>query len=392
MTREIEALASIINSMGPPIKVPSHPPKYRRAAVAIIIRIRPDSRNSALLEGRQIQALDHPDSLDEFFAQSWVQTGTPEVLFIERATRTTDRWSGHVALPGGKQELHEDDQDTAVRETLEEIGLDLSDPTQYRCVGQLDDRELWASFGRIFLMVLSPFVFIQLSPNTPALQPQPDEVASVHWEPLSLFLDQLESPGWTPMVINLTSKLAPKLSKTMLRGAFGTISLHAIEMPYQPEFVVRKRIETEEMIKAVVDFQPSWDPNHPPLRLWGLTLQMMADLFELRNGPVQMHKFRPNWDTRRMKKRLDGGFLPRFSLMGMDFWVRFMLRINLWQSIKNKSETSSRVGSWESYFRLVRRAFILALLSRAAILALLVKYLREPVLRLIKSTLSKTLT
>lgn len=63
-----------------------------------------------------------------------------------------------MALPGGKrEEADEDDQETAARETTEEIGLDLSDLTQFRCLGALDDRELWTSFGRVFLMVLSPF-------------------------------------------------------------------------------------------------------------------------------------------------------------------------------------------------------------------------------------------
>jgi len=50
----------------------------------------------------------------------------PEVLFIERAARDDDPWSGDIGFPGGK--LEEDDstpRHTAERETLEEIGLDL---------------------------------------------------------------------------------------------------------------------------------------------------------------------------------------------------------------------------------------------------------------------------
>lgn len=185
MTRDVQVLVSIINALGVPKKIPSHPPKYRRAAVAIIIRIRPDHARSAHVskprnhqqphqphqphqpqqpsQSKQPPHRDaqHPESLDEFFAQPWVQSGVPEILFIERANhRPADhRWTGHVALPGGKQvsSLDEDDQETAARETTEEIGLDLADPTLFRCVGQLDDRELWTSFGRVFLMVLAPF-------------------------------------------------------------------------------------------------------------------------------------------------------------------------------------------------------------------------------------------
>ncbi|KAF9974846.1 hypothetical protein BGZ73_001661 [Actinomortierella ambigua] len=344
-----------MDSLGPPRKIPSHPPKYRRASVAVIIRIRPDhqrlrtalrqstnpyptdtSDEKALLqkqqkqrqrlggdythltatEDEQIDVIEQPESLEEFFGQTWVQTGTPEILFIERATRKTDRWSGHVALPGGKQELHEDDQETAARETLEEIGLDLADPRFFRCVGQLDD------------------LYIQLTPTTPPLRPQPDEVASVHWQPLSLFLDRLEQPLWTPMVINLSSKLTPRLSRTFLRGLFGTMSLHSIEMPYKPEFVLRQRQEGSKTV-VVVDHHPEWDPNHRPLKLWGLTLQMTADLLELKDGPINLDIRQKVWDSKRMRRRLDAGYLPSFSQADMHFWVRALLKFHSWQGTEN---------------------------------------------------------
>ncbi|KAF8942870.1 hypothetical protein BGZ47_006040 [Haplosporangium gracile] len=431
MTREITALTTIIDSLGPPRKIKSRGPKYRRASVAVIIRVRPDHHrysqysstrqqqqdqktslgSSTGQQGQQqgqlrpIQAIENPESLDEFFDQDWVRTGVPEVLFIERATRKTDRWSGHVALPGGKrEEADEDDQETAARETLEEIGLDLSDLTQFRCLGALDDRELWTSFGRVFLMVLSPFVYIQLSPSTPPLKPQPDEVASVHWQPLSLFLDRLEKPQWTPMTINLSSKLTPRLSRTFLRGLFGTMSLHSVEMPYQPEFVLRtitssapSRLQQSTVdlssstlssgattTKVVIDYEPEWDPEHRPLKLWGLTLQMMADLLELKDGPIQLDIRQKVWDSKRMRRRLDAGYLPGFSQTDMHFWVRALLKFHSWQGTEKKTMQSNRVGSWESYYRLVKQAFLFVILGRVAAFALLVKLLKTPVLRLLQ--------
>jgi 8-oxo-dGTP pyrophosphatase MutT (NUDIX family) len=50
----------------------------------------------------------------------------PEALFIERAAREGDPWSGDIGFPGGKFDKEDDTpRQTAERETLEEIGLDL---------------------------------------------------------------------------------------------------------------------------------------------------------------------------------------------------------------------------------------------------------------------------
>lgn len=62
-----------------------------------------------------------------------------EILFIKRSVNPRDRWSGHVALPGGRQEESEPLKRTASRETLEEVGLDL-ESEEYKYVGALDDR------------------------------------------------------------------------------------------------------------------------------------------------------------------------------------------------------------------------------------------------------------
>ena len=49
-----------------------------------------------------------------------------EILLIKRAHNPRDRWSGHIGFPGGKSKPDEDRKTTAERETLEEIGIDLS--------------------------------------------------------------------------------------------------------------------------------------------------------------------------------------------------------------------------------------------------------------------------
>jgi 8-oxo-dGTP pyrophosphatase MutT (NUDIX family) len=60
-----------------------------------------------------------------------------DLLFIRRATRAGDPWSGHVAFPGGRAEPGDADLvATAAREAHEELGLELH-PAEL--LGQLDD-------------------------------------------------------------------------------------------------------------------------------------------------------------------------------------------------------------------------------------------------------------
>lgn len=97
-----------------------------------------------------------------------------EVLFIKRASKDGDPWSGDMAFPGGHRE--DDDRDlrhTAERETLEEIDLDL--PATARFVGPLDQVRANPRID----MVVSPFLFIMEKP-VPELTFS-HEVANVHW-------------------------------------------------------------------------------------------------------------------------------------------------------------------------------------------------------------------
>ena len=90
---------------------------------------------------------------------AWVNhpTTTPQLLFIRRTTRPTDRYSSHIAFPGGRSEPSDKSSHyTALRETWEEIGVDLAE-REFGWVGRLDDREITTSLGKRLLMVLSPF-------------------------------------------------------------------------------------------------------------------------------------------------------------------------------------------------------------------------------------------
>jgi 8-oxo-dGTP pyrophosphatase MutT (NUDIX family) len=98
----------------------------------------------------------------------------PEALFIRRAERAGDPWSGHIALPGGRRETSDADRlVTALRETEEEVGVALPPAS---LLGALDD--LHPSTPRLPPLVISPFVFgLDSRPDTRLS----DEVSGIFW-------------------------------------------------------------------------------------------------------------------------------------------------------------------------------------------------------------------
>ena len=100
-----------------------------------------------------------------------------EMLFIQRAERPGDPWSGHMAFPGG----HRDAEDAnlcaaAVRETQEEVGLDISAAAMLGALPH--QRPMSASRA----LTVAPFVF-EVS-GDPAFTLN-HEVAAAIWAPLA---------------------------------------------------------------------------------------------------------------------------------------------------------------------------------------------------------------
>ena len=111
---------------------------------------------------------------------SAASTDDPEIIFIERARVPNDPWSGHIAFPGGRREPGDQlSLDTAVRETEEEIGVDLS---VGQLLGQLDD----LTGRRSHHLVVSCFVFMMSSVGPFR---QNHEVADVFTLPISRLLE-----------------------------------------------------------------------------------------------------------------------------------------------------------------------------------------------------------
>ncbi len=143
-----EALASYAAGVDGP---PGHHDDVLRAAVALVLR------------GRE-----HMD-----------------LLLIKRARSERDPWSGHMALPGGRRDPTDvSTLDTAVRETLEETGVDLGAGGVH--LGRLD--EVVPRSVRLPKLFIEPFVF-GVGPDVTA-KVASREVDAVHW----VTLEELRAP------------------------------------------------------------------------------------------------------------------------------------------------------------------------------------------------------
>ncbi len=124
--------------------------QLRSAAVAIVVTPHPDTQEAAFL--------------------------------ITLRSSKLKRHSGQYALPGGRLDEGETLKDAALRETREELGLDL---TKSDVLGRLDDMPTRSGFA------ITPFVLWRPPGHT--LRPDPSEVETVFHVPLSE-LDSAEIP------------------------------------------------------------------------------------------------------------------------------------------------------------------------------------------------------
>jgi 8-oxo-dGTP pyrophosphatase MutT (NUDIX family) len=120
-------------------------------------------------------------------AVALIFAGPPDrlsVCFIHRATVEGDRWSGQMALPGGRGSAGDATTlDIAIRETEEEVGVKLA-PSD--CVGELAHVQLRRR-GLDVRGILSPYVFA-LPGAPPPLRPN-HEVKAAYWIALSHLWD-----------------------------------------------------------------------------------------------------------------------------------------------------------------------------------------------------------
>lgn len=105
--------------------------------------------------------------------------GALELLFIKRAEYEGDPWSGQIAFPGGRMEAGDASLvETAIRETREETGIDLT--SEGMMIGTLDD--LRPRTARLPAIVVRPCLAL-LDRDEPLDLSR--EVALAFWLPLA---------------------------------------------------------------------------------------------------------------------------------------------------------------------------------------------------------------
>jgi 8-oxo-dGTP pyrophosphatase MutT (NUDIX family) len=286
-------LTSLHASSYPPL--PSPEGMNKRASVALCIRIKPSYAHWPETQSEKIE------DLDKFFSQEWVQYGEAEILFIKRASRKGDRWTSHIALPGGKRDSTDaDDKAAAVRECSEEVGLDVE---RYGIpVGNLPQRLVTTHWGKKPLLVLCPYLFLLTTHDVPPLKLQPTEVAATHWVPIrSLQAEKCRTVAFEDVSSRLANQetgvrkwmLSLVLGKMMFAAIslLPTESLHSAETPAQeslqdnrfnlPTRYDRIRALATRIYRSDLFGHYPALPPEAPLLLWGLTLGVMSDFLDL---------------------------------------------------------------------------------------------------------------
>ncbi|KAG6869145.1 hypothetical protein C0993_012244 [Termitomyces sp. T159_Od127] len=354
----------------PPRVIASPPTQPRRASVALIIRVVPSHSSPAPPSPAT------PPTLSEFFEQDWVNdpNARPEILFLHRhnasadevslaQSRTRSTQESHVAFPGGRTEP--DDEGglyTAMRQTWEEIGIDLAE-RQYTCIGQLDDREITTSLGKRLLMILSPFVFLQVTPNAPP--PDPIDSTSLHWTPLTSLVSPSTPPRWSTVTVDAASRLAPKHNtalRLLIRLLIGTMEFPAIVLDTSSSTPLADTKSQSTLEKGVSSRPQS-------LKLWGLSLGMTLDLMSYMVFPSPTPRLSEDSNTTVSSPLLGSmqlpypaefetfrvdivapslaSVFPRFSYPDVNFWIwvfgkRYRAVVHGWEASVRSGGTNDR--------------------------------------------------
>lgn len=155
--------------MTPPPWVAALEDARRQATVAALTTMRAPA-----------EAAPRPAAVLMLFAGSAREFAAAHVLIVQRRSGLRQH-AGHAAFPGGGVEAGDENRRaTAVRETVEETGVDA---TQLHLLGELPELYLAASDYLVTPVVAWAPQVLPLTPGSP------EEIESAHWVPLAQLLD-----------------------------------------------------------------------------------------------------------------------------------------------------------------------------------------------------------
>ncbi|BCA78623.1 CoA pyrophosphatase [Desulfuromonas sp. AOP6] len=156
----------------------------------------------------------------------WQSREGLKILFIERARHERDPWSGNIAFPGGRLDPNDRDlRHAAERETLEEIGLDLSEA---EFLGRLDDVT-----GAVLPVQVACFVYhlphagpftlnhevkeVFWFPITELVNPRRHTQTNIRWNARNRAVPSIDLLGeGRPVLWGLTFRMVKQLLKRLL--------------------------------------------------------------------------------------------------------------------------------------------------------------------------------
>ncbi|KAK9449896.1 NUDIX hydrolase domain-like protein [Limtongia smithiae] len=307
----------------------------RHASVAVVVRFRPRAGHEGL------PSSSGPNTLEEVLQQDWIDGNDADVLLIKRTTRPSDRWSGHVALPGGRRDP-DDVSDLAVaeRETLEEVGLDLDQHAVY--VGPLPRRYVTTHWGGNIFMILCTYVFVLKTPKPVDLVLQESEVALAFWVPLAELSRKSQQCEFVRPLMSSSLLALPWLLRPLVKSAVGELRFEGIR------------------ISSRYTYGDDDEDRHAPVIMWGLTHSIFTDLFDI------MYPLKSGYRPRLPgASRLDTRIVT--ALLGKMYFERHAGRPQT--SIWTRSRKSGALTGYvvDRYYHVFETAVIATLAIRTAL-------------------------
>ncbi|CAD2222135.1 NUDIX domain containing protein, putative [Angomonas deanei] len=164
-------------------------PGLRRSASVLLLRFSGETQRTVeqLFEGPRDSSAKPMDILQTLMKK--MDNDAPSnlhLLFMKRADRTADRWSGQICFPGGSRDPEDvDDFDTACREVEETLGIPIRKSKDFIFLTRLRDYSVRSRVVDGRGLVQSRFLFLHVGAMTPLVRFASHQIDAVAWLPLS---------------------------------------------------------------------------------------------------------------------------------------------------------------------------------------------------------------